>query len=179
MKRFIIYFLASLALSSCITVVEGPGPRGYDGNAYFGVDYDFRAPYGYWDNNPSIPTDPIIGDYYYTNPGLFDFEFYETRDDFWYGTYEIFINRGGPGRPYGEPGRDGYDTYLLLVLGNRGPYEYRKAALADTNIKAMEVLVDTKTEREYIVEYADGKLHVKMQKGKGEHRDLNELKIKL
>lgn len=174
------FILLALAFGSCITLVEGPGAPGYDGNAYFGVDYDYEAPYGYWDNNPDIPEDPFLGEYYLTYRGIYDFEFYETRRDFWYGTYEIFINYGGPGRPYGEPGRNGRDTYLLLVLGNNGPYEYRKAALADTNIKAMEVLIDEKSSREYILEYEGGaKMHVKMQRGKGEmQRPESELKIK-
>lgn len=179
MKQILFYLLAVLTITSCVTVVEGPGPRGYDGQAFFGVDFDYHRPYGYWDNNRSIPTDPIIGEYYHTFDGIYDFEFYETEEDYWFGTYEIFINYGGPGRPYGEPGRDGYDTYLLLVLGSRGPYEYRKAAMADTNIKAMEIIKDSKLEREYLIDYQGGKMHVKMQKGKsGEGKHKEALKIK-
>lgn len=158
MKTAAFILLALLGLSSCVTIVEPYGPPGRDGRAYFGVDYDYQAPYGYWDNNPSIPVDPFLGEYYPTHYGLFDFEFYETEDDYWYGTYEVFINRGGPGLPHGEPGYDGANTYLMLVLGPRGPYEHRKAKQDES----IEWITQSKTELEYVIEHNGGKAHVKM-----------------
>jgi len=113
---YIIVVLAGLSLTSCIIVTDTPGPAGRPGNAYFGVSYDVYEPYSYWDNNPDIPNDPYLDEYYPTVPGLYEFEYYVNRVDYWYGTYEIWVNAGEPGRPGGRPGRDGLDTYLMLVL---------------------------------------------------------------
>ena len=89
--------LIPLFFTSCIVVDNAPGPNGRDGRAYFGVDYEHHAPYSYWDNNSSIPYNPILGDYYRTRAGIYDFEYFINEYDYWYGTYEIWINRGGVG----------------------------------------------------------------------------------
>ncbi|MGB0918123.1 MAG: hypothetical protein ACPGU4_11075, partial [Flavobacteriales bacterium] len=49
-------------LTSCVVVVDPvQGPDGRPGEAYFGIDYDYDMPYSYWDNNPNIPNNPILG----------------------------------------------------------------------------------------------------------------------
>ncbi len=118
MKKLIINLgiILITGLSSCVYVVDTPGPPGRNGRAFFGVDYERFAPYSYWDNNPSIPFEPILGHYYQTGTGIFDFEYFVNATDYYYGTYEVWINPGGPGGSYGEPGFDGLDTYLMLVL---------------------------------------------------------------
>ncbi|MCB0409103.1 MAG: hypothetical protein KDD29_02725, partial [Flavobacteriales bacterium] len=108
--NLILAIIFPLFFTSCIVIDNTPGPPGRDGRAYFGVDYEHRAPYSYWDNNKSIPYNPVIGDYYRTSPGLYDFEYFINEYDYWYGTYEIWVNRGGPGGPHGEPGYNGLDT---------------------------------------------------------------------
>ncbi|MCH8331362.1 MAG: hypothetical protein IH946_08260, partial [Bacteroidetes bacterium] len=40
--------------------------------------------------------------------------------EYWYGTYEIWINHGEPGGPYGEAGRDGADNYFMLICNPWG-----------------------------------------------------------
>ena len=114
--------------TSCIVVDNTPGPRGIDGNAYFGVDYEINAPYSYWDNNRSVPYNPILGDYYFTMPGVYEFEYFINPHDYWYGTYEIWINPGGPGGPRGEPGYNGLDTYLMLICDPDGFHQHRHNA---------------------------------------------------
>ena len=114
-----------MALSSCVYVANTPGPPGNPGRAYFGVDYDDYTPYRYWDDNPNIPDNPVLGTYYPTAPGVYDFEYFITPYDYWYGTYEIWINSGGPGGDYGEPGFDGADSYLMLLGSQFGMYENR------------------------------------------------------
>lgn len=128
MKNLKITFTLSILvfLSSCIVVDNSPGPNGRDGMAYFGVDYDRRPIYSYWDNNKSIPYNPAIGQYYASAPGVFEFEYFINEFDYWYGTYQIWINRGGPGRPNGRPGIDGADNYLMLICNPNGFYEYRE-----------------------------------------------------
>jgi len=126
MKKFslILPIIIASIFTSCIVVDNTPGPCGRDGNAYFGVDYEHHAPYSYWDNNNSIPYNPVLGEYYYTYPGVYNFEYYVNPHDYWYGTYEIWINRGGQGGPHGEPGYDGTDTYLMLICDPNGFHEH-------------------------------------------------------
>lgn len=140
--NLILIFLLPLFFTSCIIVDNTPGPRGRDGRAYFGVDYEHHAPYSYWDNNPSIPYNPILGDYYHTRPGIYEFEYFINPHDYWYGTYEVWINRGGLGGPHGEPGYDGRDNYLMLICDPGGFHEHRDNWRVDEN----EPLVINKTE---------------------------------
>lgn len=161
-------FVSLIFLSSCVTVIETnvPGPDGLPGRAFFGIDYDTRPPYSYWDNNPSVPVDPFFGEYYRTNPGIYDFEYFVNQYDYWYGTYEVWVYLGGPGRPYGERGRDGADSYLLLVCNPDGPYEWRKAN-KDENI-SIEELEDGWIE--VIKTYEGGGIKIKMKKANKEDR---------
>lgn len=127
LTSFIVLLIGlSISLSSCVFVVDPvPGPDGPPGNAYFGVDYDYAMPYSYWDNNSSIPTNPILGQYYPSGTGVFDFEYFINRYEYWYGTYRVFRNAGGPGGTNGQPGAPGADTYLLLICNPDGFYEER------------------------------------------------------
>lgn len=118
--QFILAIITPLIFTSCIVVDNAPGPNGRDGRAFYGVDYEHRAPYSYWDNNNSIPFNPVLGEYYRTNPGLFEFEYFINPRDYYYGTYEVWVNRGGIGGPNGEPGFDGIDTYLMLIADPDG-----------------------------------------------------------
>ena len=130
-------------LSGCVVVDNTPGPPGRPGFAYFGVDFDYYAPYSYWDNNPSIPLNPVLGTYYPTNPGIFQFEYFVTPHEYWYGTYEVFINPGGPGGPYGEPGFDGLDTYLMLICNPDGFYYHAtQFKMGDGASQSDEVVVE-------------------------------------
>ncbi len=116
----------SFLLSSCVFVVDPvPGPDGRPGDAFFGVDYDYALPYSYWDNNPSIPNNPILGSFYPTNAGVFEFEYFINPYEYWYGTYRIFRNAGGPGGANGQAGYPGADTYLMLICNPNGFYEER------------------------------------------------------
>ena len=116
----------SLFLSSCVFVVDPvQGPDGRPGDAFFGIDYDYAMPYSYWDNNPNIPNNPILGSFYPTNGGLFDFEYFINPYEYWYGTYRIFRNGGYPGGPNGEVGAPGLDSYLMLICNPNGFYEER------------------------------------------------------
>lgn len=144
MRYFTIFSLVLVAFFSVgcqkDEVIEY-GPRGYDGRVYFGVDYDYGMLYSYADNNPSIPFNPALGHHYPSEPGLFQFEYFINPYEYWYGTYELWFNPGQPGGPYGEPGLNGADTYLLLICNPDGFYEDRFIG------KSMEVATkgDTKT----------------------------------
>ena len=126
LKSLSVLLGLTLFLSSCVFVVDPvPGPNGPAGNAFFGVDYDYSMPYSYWDNNRSIPNNPILGSFYPSNAGVFDFEYFINPYEYWYGTYRIFRNAGGPGGPNGEVGLPGLDTYLMLICNPNGFYEER------------------------------------------------------
>jgi hypothetical protein len=125
MKKLLIFTAATLLLSACVTVVSNIGPNGRDGQAFYGIDFGYYAPTYYWDNNPSIPNSPFFGEYYPTLPGRYDFEYGVDEDEYWYGYYEIWINRGEPGGYYGERGRNGADNFLMLVCDPNGFESYR------------------------------------------------------
>ncbi len=115
-----------LLAAACTRVyIAPPGPPGRDGRAFFGIDFDYQHPYSYWDNNPAIPNNPAVGQYYGTFPGLYEFEYFINPHEYWYGTYEIWINPGTTGQPNGVPGIDGMDTYLLFICNPEGFYEER------------------------------------------------------
>lgn len=141
MKNFTPFgfiLIVSILLTSCVTLVNNtPGRPGRDGRAFFGVNFQYRAPYSYWDNNPAIPNNPVLGNYYPTAPGIYRFEYFVNPYEYWYGTYEIFFNAGGPGGPHGEPGLDGLDTYLMLFCDPNGFYtnfnQYRVAGSYENN----------------------------------------------
>lgn len=101
------------------------GPQGRDGNAYYGVDFHFNPPFSYWDNNPSIPEKPYLGEFYWTHEGVYDFEYFINPYDYWYGTYTVYRNYGTDGGPYHEAGLDGLDTYLMLFCDPNGWHEDR------------------------------------------------------
>jgi hypothetical protein len=125
MKHRSLIFLTVFSLllfDSCIFHTDY-GPDGRDGRAYFGVDYHFQPPYSYWDDNPFIPENPVLGAYYETLPGTYSFEYFVNPFDYWYGTYQIWIERGTEGGPYGEAGMDGLDTYLILYCDPHGWHE--------------------------------------------------------
>jgi len=125
MNRYFRFFttalLFTLLLSSCIEV-NTYGPHGPRGRAYFGIDHDWSPPYSYWDNNQALPNNPFFGEYYRTNSGVYNFEYFINPFEYWYGTYEIWELEGEPGYSDGRPGRRGPDNYLMLICNPNGFY---------------------------------------------------------
>ena len=111
------------SLQSCIIITDNNGgTHGRDGKAYFGIDYDWNPPYAYWDDNPSVPDNPFFGENYRSQRGVYDFEYFVNQYEYWWGTYEIFINHGLPGGPNGEDGINGNDSFLMLICNDDGFY---------------------------------------------------------
>jgi len=168
LKRFLLGALI-FGLTSCVYVDNTPGPPGRPGEAWFGVDYDTHPLYSYWDNNSSIPYNPYVGTYYFTYPGIYDFEYFFNRYEYWYGTYEIWVNLGEPGGPHGEHGCDGLDTYLMLICDPYGPHEHR-----DNYKSTMDA------DEQMVIERDEGKYHYRivMSKANVNERPANEPKFK-
>ncbi len=72
-----------------------------------------------------IVTGITIHQFLQSRPGIYDFEYFINPYDYWYGTYEVWINPGGLGGPHGQPGYDGSDTYLMLICDPNGFHEHR------------------------------------------------------
>ncbi|TNF30184.1 MAG: hypothetical protein EP314_01825 [Bacteroidetes bacterium] len=145
LNSFAILVGLATTLSSCVIVMDpAPGPDGRPGDAFFGVDYDYAMPYSYWDNNPSIPMNPILGSFYPTGTGVFSFEYFINPYEYWYGTYRIFRNAGGPGGPNGQPGAPGLDTYLMLICNPNGFYEERANAKTELPAPMGETITITR-----------------------------------
>jgi hypothetical protein len=123
-QDLILSLIAIISFTSCVEVHDH-GPHGRTGDAYFGVDFHYAPPFSYWDNNPSIPENPYLGDFYWTEAGTYDFEYFVNPYDYWFGYYTIYRNGGTPGGSYGEPGLDGLDTYLILYCDPSGWHEDR------------------------------------------------------
>lgn len=156
MKIASVVIATSLFFTSCVFVVDPvPGPDGRPGDAYFGVDYDYAMPYSYWDNNPNVPTNPVLGSFYPTNAGVFEFEYFINPYEYWYGTYRIFRNAGGPGGANGEPGWPGADTYLMLICNPDGFYEERGSAKKSASIGETIVIEEL---------VGNNKIHIEMTK---------------
>jgi hypothetical protein len=121
--KAMIISVSIMSLSSCIIVTDTEiGPHGLDGRAYYGIDYDFNAPYSYWDDNNMVPNNPFFGELYRTYPGVYEFEYFINPYDYWYGTYEVWTIAGEPGQPYNIPGADGPDTFLMMICNDEGFY---------------------------------------------------------
>lgn len=167
---------AVFLLTSCYYEVTNTstsyGPPGRNGVAYFGIDYDFGNLYSYWDNNPSIPENPIIGQYYYTYPGVYEFEYFINEFEYWYGTYEVFINLGGPGRPHNQPGFDGRDTYLLLICNPNGPYEERASNKKATSTNEPIVIEKNEENHRYRIVMQKTTIQERQPHGKVNAREL-------
>ncbi len=165
--NIILIFLLPLFFTSCIVVDNTPGPNGRDGDAYFGVDFEHHAPYSYWDNNKSVPYNPILGEYYFTAPGIYDFEYFINPHDYYYGTYEVWINRGGVGGSNGQVGYNGNDNYLMLICDPNGFHEHRENWRVDNTLPR-------------VIEKTEGTLNFKItiQKGSTLTRTANAPKYK-
>ena len=142
--QYILAIITPLLFTSCIVVDTTYGPDGRDGNAYFGIDYEHRAPYSYWDNNNSVPYNPIFGEYYHTYAGVYEFEYFINPYDYYYGTYEVWTNRGGPGGYHGAHGYDGMDTYLMLITDPNGYHQHSEGYRVDQTIP---LVIEKKTDK--------------------------------
>jgi len=123
-NRLLFATLLIISFTSC-EHSHDYGPNGLDGRAFFGVDYNHAIPYSYWDDNPRVPSNPYFGEFYRTEPGWYEFEYFVNPTEYWYGSYQMDIEPGGPGLPHGEVGEDGADTYLTLFLDPEGWTEDR------------------------------------------------------
>lgn len=148
--KFLALLLSIISLlffNGCDVVVvnNAPGSFGRDGLAFFGVDYETYPPYSYWDDNAAIPYNPELGYYYETAPGTYNFEYFVNPSEYWYGTYEIWINPGMPGEPNGVPGADGMDTYFMLMCDPNGyhmHYDESYKTSADTMSETIPVVIE-------------------------------------
>ena len=151
--RFVMLLtVGAMLLSSCYTtVVTTPGPPGLPGRAFFGISWDQAPPYSYWDNNASLPYNPPFDMHFETAPGIYQFEYFINPVEYWYGTYEVWVNPGQPGCDCGEPGLNGMDNYFTLVCDPHGFYETVWASYKNGN-----------TDGELVLEKEDGPMNMRV-----------------
>lgn len=113
--------MISLFLASIFLLTGCPGRDGEDGQAYVAISYSQTQPVSYWDNNDSIPYGLRYGNYYYSQPGIYDFEYFVSADQSWAGTYEVYKNYGERGHDFMSDGEDGADTCLMIFCDPDGP----------------------------------------------------------
>lgn len=175
LKSLSVLLGLSLLISSCTFIVEPlPGPDGPPGNAFFGVDYDYAMPYSYWDNNRNIPNNPLLGQFYPTESGVFEFEYFINPYEYWYGTYRIFRNAGGPGGPDGQVGAPGLDSYLMLICNPDGFYEERANWKVDGAVELGETLTIERTIGTDRIEIVMTKTNTSLRPTVNEPKYLNE-----
>ncbi|MCB0762702.1 MAG: hypothetical protein KDC12_14330 [Flavobacteriales bacterium] len=163
-SRLLLITVVTLTVFStgCIIVTDHEyGPRGANGRAFFGIDYDWQAPYSYWDNNPSVPNNPWFGEMYRTTPGVYDFEYFVNPWEYWYGTYQMWINPGQPGQPYGVAGAPGDDSYLLLICNPNGFYfeDWEECGCYRSGEEDVVIIERTEGEFNYRVEMRKTTIH--------------------
>lgn len=158
-----------LLLSGCVYVDTAPGPPGIPGRAFFGVNYEVHAPYSYWDTNGDVPYNPALGHYFLTRPGYYEFEYFINPYEYWYGSYELFVNPGGPGGPYGEPGFNGADTYLMLICDPNGFHTHGGASFKTKENGILELRGESQMGNYHI---KMTKAHIQERSPKGNHPKL-------
>lgn len=158
----LVLLIISILFNACDIVVVNntPGPYGRDGRAFFGVSYEDYPPYSYWDNNPSIPYNPDLGYNYETHPGIYEFEYFINPEEYWYGTYEIWIYQGEPGGPYGEPGADGLDAYFMLICDPYGYHMHYDESYKTINASISDTIP-------VVIEGKDGQMNYRLTIKKG------------
>ena len=132
------------------------GRDGRSGDAYLSLTWANEMPEYMDAGTGDIPPTFKWGDYYRAYPGYyvmyyegsvwngFGWTFYAYEVE-----YEIWINEGEPGRPYGVDGRDGADTYLTLECSPYGPFIFTMEKSSGTSNK-YEILKNTEEEIQVI-----------------------------
>jgi len=121
LRTLIMLAIVPAFMTSCVHYTD-QGEQGLDGRVYFGIDYDFTPIYSYWDNNFSVPENPYFGEFYRTEPGIYDFEYFINPYEYWWGTYSLYQNPGEWGGTYGQQGLNGADSFFLLICNQNGFY---------------------------------------------------------
>ncbi|MBN2833360.1 MAG: hypothetical protein JXR48_00180 [Candidatus Delongbacteria bacterium] len=151
----VLLLLGLLLLISC-------GKDGSDGNVYCAVYLGYGV-YGYYDNNPGIPSTFYNGEYYKSSAGTYDFG-YEDDYKYYWGTYTLTQNEGEAGGVFtdGDDGEDTYFTNYCYSSKDGGPkikfsiMEDRKDNF-DLNIKRStnNTIPDFNTASEKVVKYSE------------------------
>lgn len=105
------------------------GRDGRPGDAYLSLTWANEMPEYIDAGTSAIPSLFKWGDYYWAYPGMYQL-YYEGSvwNGFgwsyyaWEVDYEIWLNEGEQGQPYGIDGRDGADTFLTLECSPYGPF---------------------------------------------------------
>ncbi len=132
----------AIFVSSCEEDRYYYGYDGRPGDAYLSLTWANEIPEYLDAGTGAIPPTFKWGEYYRSYPGFyvlyyegsvwngFGWTFYAYEVE-----YEIWINEGEPGRPYGIDGRDGVDTRLTIECSPYGPFIFAQEKSGSTTSK--------------------------------------------
>lgn len=134
-----ILFALTVFISSCEDEYYY-GHDGRTGDAYLSLTWAKEMPEYIDAGTSAIPPVFKWGKYYEANPG--DYQLYYEGSVWngfgwsyyaWEVDYEIWVNFGESGQPYGIDGRDGADTFLTLECSPSGPFPFNSKKSSSTN----------------------------------------------
>lgn len=160
--------VVSLVVLSC----KGDnGVDGTDGQAFVTVTTSDGSLYAYVDDNTSRPGSFNAGQAYRVIPGSYNFAYesriYTSATTYYYaqwtGVYSVHLNRGEKGTEgkifwqKGSDGKDGADSYLILLCNFDGPLQTRinkrlnavAPAVPDSSITVENIFGDYTMKVEY------------------------------
>ncbi|NOZ46434.1 MAG: hypothetical protein GXO79_06590, partial [Chlorobi bacterium] len=159
LNNIFILLIIAISFSSCEE--DYYGRDGRDGNAYISLSWANEIPEYLDAGTGDIPKTFKWNQYYKIYPGFYVM-YYEGS--VWNGfgwtnyaydvEYEVFVNEGESGQPYGIDGRDGADTYLTIECSPYGPYLF-------SNEKSGKV-----NKRYELIEKDENKIQVLQKSGK-------------
>ena len=116
MKR--ILRCAAILVLTGMVIALGSGCKGAKGEAYVGYSW-VSSPLYLYDENPSVPSTVINGEYYKTEEGEYYMEYTAWDDSDWWMVYAITANEGKAFYREGDP------AYFEITLYSYGPTVYQ------------------------------------------------------
>jgi len=140
-KRILPAMALLLGLSGCYFETQRPP---IPGDVYVTLEpSEFYYVEQYWDNNAYVPEFYHWGEYYFTKPGTFQYEYSLGNGYVYWGNYTLYQDRGAPASN-GYDVLDGVDRYYTFHLDAGGGWtEFSQFRSTNSDGAVVESLSDT------------------------------------